>query len=165
VCAVAARAETEAVHLAPYSIPDQFDAVHTDDEVEGSVVIYFRTDRKSWKYNSEWIKALQPRLGELPGGGDVVFLYLANLKGVPGFLKKMIKKKFPQDPSTWMLLDWKGAFADSYGFTKGALNLLVFNSQGLLVYRAAVNSLDTTELEKLVAALTTALEDTSTRGD
>lgn len=160
VCTTPSRAQTEDIHLEPYSIPDQFDVAHTADEVRGSVVVFLRSDRKSFKHSPVWVQAINAELIEVPGAGDVIFVYLANMKGVPSFLRGMIKKKFPQDRSHWMLLDWKGVFETSYGFTKSALNVLIFDRDGVLIYRTAVTEIEPSKLREMVAAVTTALEET-----
>ena len=160
-CVMSSLVQAEDINLEPFSIPDQFDVIHTADEVRDSVVIFLRTDRKSFKYNPEWVEAINAELIEVPGVADVMFVYLAHMKGVPGFLRGMIKKKFPQDRSIWMLLDWKGDFEASYGFTKGAVNVLIFNRQGVLVYRDAVTEVEPSQLHQMVPAVRTALGEQS----
>ena len=157
-CAISPWVQAEEIFLEPYSIPDQFDDAHTADEVKDSVVVYLRSDRKSFKFSPEWTQAINAELVEVPGSADVTFVYLAHMKGVPSFLRSMIKKKFPQDRAHWMLLDWKGVFASSYGFTKGAVNLLIFDRKGVLEYQSAVTEVEQSKLREMVVVMRAALE-------
>ena len=164
-CAVTSRVQADDIFLDPYSIPDQFDDAHTADEVQDSVVVYLRSDRKSFKYSPEWTQAINAELVEVPGSADVTFVYLAHMKGVPSFLRSVIKKKFPQDRAHWMLLDWKGVFASSYGFTKGAVDVLIFDRKGLLVYQSAVTEVEQSKLSEMIVVMRAALEATAENVD
>jgi hypothetical protein len=164
VCAAFQTVSAEDIRLEPYAIPDQFDEIHTDAEIQGGVVVFFGSDRKSFSFSPEWTRALRARLVDLPGGDGVEILYFANLKGVPSFLRNMIKKKFPQDRSLWMLLDWKGFFSKTYGFTKGALNVLIVDHEGLVVYRGAVTEVENPQLDEMVTAVRAALPENPPTG-
>jgi len=157
VCFAFQTAEAQEPRLEPYAVPDQFDEIHTEAEVQGSVAVFMGSDRKSFSFSPEWTQALGARLVDEPGVDHVKIVYFANMKGVPSFLRNKIKKKFPQDRSAWMLLDWKGVFSKTYGFTKGALNVLIVDQKGVLVYRAAVRGVESAQLDEMVAAIRAAL--------
>jgi hypothetical protein len=68
--------------------------------------------------------------------GRLNLVGLSNLKGVPFFLKDYVRGKFSQNAGEWALMDWKGLFADSYGFIAGKANVVVFDKEGELVHQA-----------------------------
>jgi hypothetical protein len=68
--------------------------------------------------------------------GKMSLVALADLEGVPFFLKDYVRGKFSQNAGDWALMDWKGLFAESYGFIAGNANVLVFDKEGALLYQA-----------------------------
>ncbi|MFC1475449.1 hypothetical protein ACFLQW_00420 [Candidatus Zixiibacteriota bacterium] len=135
--------------LIDFKLKDQFDNEYRDDDWQGRIIVLFGYDRKGNEYQDQWLAALRD---SLPPSGDstaISFIRLANVRGVPFFLKGMLKGKFPQEPDQWVLLDWKGRFDKAYEFEDDACNILVFDRQGALVYRTPVTELNIGTLKQI----------------
>jgi len=67
---------------------------------------------------------------------------MANLGGVPGFMRGFVKGRFkgttPEGrPKSAVLLDWSGTVARLYGYRDDMTNVYVIDQQGVLRYKAA----------------------------
>lgn len=143
----------EELRLIDYEIQDQFGFVHRSADVAGTVVVLIGGDRGGSQFTGDWGKAIQEALGDHPRYGQITHLAHADLRGVPFFLKKMIREKFPQDPDRWVLMDWKGVIAKAYDFTAKSANVLVFAPDGTLAHHAAGEEPDDATLDEVITAL------------
>jgi hypothetical protein len=137
--------------LIDFEIKDQFDGIHRDDDFRGRVVVVFAYDRKGNDYQDRWFSAMRDSLAVTHDSSAVGFVRLANVRGVPFFLKSMIKGKFPREPEQWTLLDWKGRFDKAYGFAADMCTILVFNQRRTLVHSTTVTGLAAETLTGLLA--------------
>ena len=154
VLCVARTGFPQATQLQEFEIPDQFDVVHTDQEFEETVTVFLGADRKGTAYTQEWWEALGPAISDLTSEGRVQLVQFAHLRGVPFFVRGKVRNAFPtDDPSGWILLDWKGHFSKTYGFEEDSLNVLVFDDRGRLVLRRAVREIEEADLEDIVVTI------------
>jgi hypothetical protein len=136
---VSARGNEEAADspkLVEFEIPDQFEQIHRRSDYVDSYLVVIGSDRKGSQFNPKWGLAIEEALGERPDRVPVEVVYLADLDGVPGFLKGFIRSKFPEDPLLWILMDWEGVFSGAYGFERKNSNVLLFSPTGDLLMRA-----------------------------
>lgn len=131
------QAEAQDSVVLEYELEDQFRTVHTSSDVLGTVVLLIGSDKKGVKFNGLWGQAIHAELSEHPRYDRVTNLAYANLKGVPFFLKGMIRGKFPQDKEAWVLMDWKGKLFKAYEMSPKVANVLVFGPDGSLVHHAS----------------------------
>ncbi len=141
--------------LIQFRLKDQFDREYTDQDFWGRTVILVGSDREGSQFNEEWSKALYDSLVKYQYRDSVVFLPVANVQGVPFFLKGMVKGKFPRDKQRWILLDWQGIFAGAYQFVPGHSNIIVVGSRGNLIHQCAVRELDDEILNKCLERIFT----------
>jgi hypothetical protein len=139
--------------LLDFELEDQFRKTHRGSDFRGSIVLLIGSDKKGVQFNQAWGEAIQKRLGDHPRFQEISHLAHANLRGVPFFLKKMIRGKFPQNPEHWVLMDWKGTLAADYGFVPEESNVLVFAPEGVLVHHASGQEPDDKAIAEVVAAL------------
>ena len=88
-------------------------------------------------------------MDSLDGDTDIEqirFIGVADLRGVPNFLKGFAKGKFPRDEDKSVLMDWKGIFAEAYQFKPKMSNILVFDHSGDLVHKTSVQAVDQQKL-------------------
>ena len=149
--------DAQETRLVPFEMPDQFDNLHSEREFTGTVVVFLGSGRKGSKFNEPWGKVLAGELAGAVRDGDLQIVGFAHLRGVPSFLSGSVRKRFPQEPEEWALLDWKGFFARTYGRTKGAANLYAFDRSGRLIHRSGLREVDRKQLADVVAALRKAL--------
>jgi len=122
--------------LMSFEMEDQFRNSHSHADFLGRVLVVIGSDREGATAAENWGKALSQSLKPERDSGRLSLVGLSNLKGVPFFLKDYVRGKFSQNEGEWALMDWKGLFAESYGFIAGNANVLVFDKEGVLVHQA-----------------------------
>ena len=159
LCCVQPIASPAAVpgELIDFKVEDQFKKIHTRDEVRGKVFIIVGSDRGGSGFNGAWSNAIMSGIRRLGVQDQVVEVGLADLRGLPFFLKGMIRGKFAEKSGGWSIMDWKGVFPNAYGFENDRANILVFGPDGALLHRTSGQEADPAEirtiLEKIEAAL------------
>lgn len=144
--------------LISFKMKDQFDNVYTDEEFRDSIVIIIGCDKDGSKYNSIWSKAIYDSLKNEKEFNQIKFLGVADLRGVPFFLKDFAKGKFPKEKEKWVLLDWKGHFAKAYQFDSKMSNIAIFDRNGILVYKTSEQALDHQKLGVILEKLKTLMK-------
>ena len=147
---IAAETETS---LIQFEIKDQFDRIHTSAEYTGNIVMVIASDKDGSEFNRVWSPAINDSLQGEAAYGLMRTLPVAHLKGVPFFLKGMIKGKFPKDEKTWVLMDWKGQFNKAYEFEKKNCNILVFDGHGNLAHKTFGRELDEDKLAEVLSVV------------
>ncbi|MBN2366136.1 MAG: hypothetical protein EH225_09145 [Calditrichaeota bacterium] len=139
--------------LINFSLKDQFNNHYSNKNFEGNIVILVGSDHEGSEYNETWSLAIYDSLKEIGLEDSVKFLPVADLRGVPFFLKGFVRSKFPSDYSKWILMDWSGKFARSYDFSPDASNIILFDRKGNLIYHMTVTNLDRKRLKKFMGKL------------
>ena len=93
------------------------------------------------------MRALREALPTREGRTEI--LRVLDLRGVPFFMKAMIRKQLSQRPDEWCLLDWEGQIARSWPLERGVVNLLVFGEGGILVGRMETGAPEAESLASL----------------
>lgn len=136
--------------LIEFDLKDQFDREYSHESWQGKILIVIGSDREGSQYNERWGEAIHKALADSPGFSYVQFVGVADLRGVPFFLKSFVKGKFPENRSKWLLMDWKGAFAKSYQFKGDVSNILIFAPRGERLLQKTVTQLDPAALDEIV---------------
>lgn len=144
-----------------FELSDQFENVRRSSDVAGRIVVLIGADREGSQFTGAWNQVIFDSLGHHPGYAQIAHLAHANLRGVPFFLKGMIRSKFPQDPDSWVLMDWKGILPKTYGFVPKSANVLVFAPDGTLVHHASGREPDDETVRGLEGALRELLDEVS----
>jgi hypothetical protein len=143
----------QSLSLVPFEIKDQFDNVHRDTDYTGRILIVFGSDREGSAFHDDWESAVRDSVDVEWSSEIVTYLSVADLRGVPFFVKGSVKKKFSQNEDEWILLDWKGRFAKTYGFKKDATNIIVFASDGTLIGHSSGREVDPGTLSAVLATV------------
>jgi hypothetical protein len=159
-CVAAQAAEPT---LIEFELQDQFENIYRDDDWRGDVVLLIGSDQEGSVFDAVWEKGIRDSIEGLVDIERLRIVHLADVRGVPFFLKGSVRRKFPQGNASPILLDWKGKFAVAYRFAKDKANLLVFDQQGGLVFQAAVEEIDSQRLGETVAVLVKMLGKTAKR--
>jgi predicted transcriptional regulator len=125
----------EAQDLVTFKLEDQFGVKTTEKDVVGRIVILIGSGKEGSQYNAVWGKTIHDSLNADDGYEDIVFLPLADLRGVPFFMKSFVKSRFPKEAGKRVLLDWKGHIPKAYDFAPDSSNVIVFDRAGKLIYR------------------------------
>lgn len=104
-------------------------------------------DQKGAEQMEAWIKPLYARYTEQVGIHGI-----AELGGVPGFARGMVRGIIASLVDQPVMLDWNGTVSKQFGVQKGVTNLFVINSKGqiLLVQRGQA---DLDKLKAIVAVI------------
>jgi hypothetical protein len=144
--------------LVSFEMEDQFRNPHSYADFRDRVLIVIGSDRGGASAAEKWGKALSHSLKPEMDSGKMSLVALADLEGVPFFLKDYVRGKFSQNAGEWALLDWKGLFADSYGFMAGNANVLVFDKEGVLLYQAHFSECRSDQVLSLTAIIRSKLD-------
>ena len=136
--------------LIRFELKDQFNHVRTEKELQNKLVILVGSDHEGSKYNDAWGKAIHDSLAGKGAQNQVEFLPVADLRGVPFFMKGFVKGKFPKEPARWILMDWKGQFVQAYNFVPAECNIIVFDGNGQIVHQTSVRELNLPQLRKIL---------------
>lgn len=148
--------------LIAFDMQDQFKQKHSDDAFRGHVVILIGSDRGGSDFNPRWGKAIADSLKGHPRYDDVRFLSVADVRGVPFFMKGFVRGKMPKQKDRWVLTDWDGEFAKAYNWQSDHSNIIIFDRQGKLRYQTAVRELDSEQLGEIVRQVQRVLEEAGT---
>ncbi len=144
--------------LIPFEIEDQHRRLHRQADYLDRVVLVLGSDRGGSRFSAGWRRAITQAVGGEPRFDKLSVLSLADLRGVPFFVRGSVRKRFPRAPDNRVLLDWKGLFPVTYAFEPDACNLLVFAADGALVIQAHGREVDPETLAAVVAAIREQLE-------
>lgn len=139
--------------LIDFEMTDQFDRPYRDSDYRGRILYVIGSDKGGSRFNGAWARAIFEALEQEHAAGDVASFGLADLRGVPFFIKGLVKGKFPQEEEKWVVMDWKGRFSKAYGFEPGSSNILVFAPDGRLVHQAHGREVERQILEGIVGEL------------
>lgn len=144
--------------LIDFEIKDQFGRVHSHQDYINRVVVVIGSDKDGSQFNGIWDEAIHDSLENHPEYGRIAFLALADVRGVPFFIKGIVKGKFPKERDKWVLLDWKGRFTKAYRFDPGSTNILVFAPGGRLMHRVHGRGLEVDVLRGIVTTVRDVLD-------
>ncbi len=143
-------AEKGKTGLPTFDLADQFGMRYTETAWAGEAVILVGGDRAGRQESREWAIALRDWLADRPTMSvPVSVVRLADLRGVPGFLKGRVTKEIRKTIGSPLLLDWQGTLADHFGLQAGVANVLVLDTTGSLVWRLESSAASAEELSAL----------------
>ena len=144
--------------LIDFSIEDQLGATHSHRDYQGQVLVVLGSDQEGSQFNPLWVMAINDSLGSHPGFGEISFMGVADVSGVPFFIKPVVKRMFPSEEEKWVLLDWDGLFTGAYEFKPDSSNILVFDRRGRLVLREQGREVHVNTLRSILTVLTGLLD-------
>jgi len=162
VAAVRAARLVAADSLLEFRLHDQFGQLHDAAAYRGRTLILVGAGRGGRDAGTAWVEHLRA-VQDSGGGADtlqaVPVVAVADLRGVPRLLRRLVRGRFPDDRRRAVLLDWDGALARRFGFDTERCTLLVVGPSGRAHARTTTMAVDTTLARTLLreaAQLTTA---------
>jgi predicted transcriptional regulator len=110
-----------------FTLEDQYDRSFAIRQFAGRVVVLIASDRNGKVQNPPWTKALRERYGD-----GIALQGVADLRGVPFFLKGTIRKDLRKEYADSVLLDWKGDLFTACGLMKEVSNVIVIDRSGVI---------------------------------
>lgn len=122
----------------PFSLKDQYNNEISFQFPREKVTILAIGDKDGAKQLEEWLRPLAEKYAD-----KVDFQGIAELSGVPGIAKGIVRNIIKKKTTHPIMLDWKGDVSRSYGFQKDNANLFLIDKQGNIVARrvGAINNL------------------------
>ncbi len=145
-----------------FRLHDQFGRVHEAATYRGQPLIVVGAGRGGRDAGTAWVEQLRAMqggpdaAGALPAGALPV-VAVADLRGVPRLLRRLVRGRFPEDRARAVLLDWEGSLARRFGFDSERCTLLVVGPGGRAHLRTTSAAVDTALARTLLreaAALT-----------
>ena len=143
-------AQSKDSRLIEFELKDQFDREYSHLSWAGEILVVIGSDRGGSKFNENWGRSIYLELAKSSTMEQIAFAGVADLRGVPFFLKGFVKGKFPKAEERWVLMDWDGEFAKAYQFEKDHSNILIFNQDKKLVYQTAAREVSEEKLQEIV---------------
>lgn len=140
----------DAVQLVPFALEDQFGQQWSEADFAGRVAVVMVADREGSEFSDAWAEALSEVFEGEIALQQVVLAGVAHLRGVPFFIKGMVRGSFSKSPEEWVLLDWGGHWAEHYPFATEHMNLMVFAPDGRQVFDATSRDVDQVLLDRMV---------------
>ena len=139
--------------LIEFKIKDQFKKEYTDAQFRGVPLCVLIANKGGSAFSRVWSPAIRDSLDVMGLGGAVNVLGVADMRGVPFFLKGLVRGKLPKEPDKWMLVDWKGKFAKAYHCVKDSCNILLFDDDASLAREFVVAELNEAAMSPVLAGL------------
>ena len=152
-CQIVGGEATKAPAHAPATLElrDQYDAPQRLAFPATNVVVLTIADKKGSEQIDGWVAALKAHYS-----GRIELRGLADVGGVPGFLRGRVRKKFQETRTYPVMMDWSGKVCAKFGFEPGLANVLVIARDGNIHARAAGPAREPA-LKELSAAIDAAL--------
>lgn len=122
----------------PFLLKDQYNNEISFELPRQKVTILAIADKDGAEQLEEWLRPLVEKYGD-----KVDFQGIAELSGVPGIAKGIVRNVIKKKTAHPIMLDWKGDVSRRYGFQKDTANLFLIDKEGNIVARrfGTVNSI------------------------
>ncbi len=127
-------------------LSDQYDTKHVVSFPTTNVIFLTIADRKGSEQIAGWITALKAR-PEMP----VDIRGLADVGGVPGFLRGRIRKRFQETILYPVMMDWSGKICAQFKCVPDLANVYIIDRNGSLVGHFSGRTNDASLKEAFVA--------------
>lgn len=144
----------DSASMPAFELQDQFGRLHLSTDWAGVPVVLIGSDRAGRYQSQEWAVAVTELVAkERDFSLQVKVLRVADLRGVPGFLKGKVTKQIRRTLETSLLLDWEGQVVSHYGFQSALANVVLMNRNGSVVTVIRSTQLHPDEMNELKNAL------------
>ncbi len=114
-----------------FELSDQFGTNHSFRFPRDKITVVTVCGRKGSDEVAPWTTALGQRFGE------TIFLQgVADVGGVPGFMRGVVRAMFRKQIKYPVLLDWSGAQAAEFQYDRQSVTVYVVDREGVIVHRA-----------------------------
>ncbi|MGZ8413901.1 MAG: hypothetical protein ACXW05_14320 [Gemmatirosa sp.] len=129
--------------IVAFRLSDQFGRVHDAAEYRGRTLLLVGAGRGGRETGTAWVEHLRA-LQDTVGGAPVLpVVAVADLRGVPRLLRRLVRSRFPDDPGRAVLLDWDGALARRFDFDTERCTILLVGPTGRAHARRTLAAVDT----------------------
>jgi hypothetical protein len=129
--------------IVAFRLSDQFGRVHDAAEYRGRTLLLVGAGRGGREAGTAWVEHLRAVQDGVDGAPVLPVVAVADLRGVPRLLRRLVRSRFPSDPQRAVLLDWDGALARRLGFDPERCTLLVIGPTGRAHTQRTTAAVDT----------------------
>ena len=138
--------------LVAFQLEDASGATRSATDFAGRPLLVVTADGNTSHLTGDWTAGLMQAFGEAGVADAVTVVGLADLRTVPSFMRKRVRRSLATEAGG-PLLDWKGVFAKAYDLERRHCNLLLFSADGRLLEQAAGLEVDAAVTARFARAL------------
>jgi len=151
------RAQPQQSRLIPFKLKDQFDREFEERDFHHWLLVVTGFDKNGSKYAEPWMQAIHDALKDNKEFYKVLLVAVADLRGIPFFLKGFVRGKFPEKRSRWVLMDWDGIFSKAYRLSPNVTNIMVFDCSSNLIHQVSEREVNQIKLDGIVSKILSAM--------
>lgn len=134
-----------------FRLTDQFGTVHQAATYRGRPLLLVGAGRPGRAAGTAWVGALRGLQGDsADASAGIPVVAVADLRGVPRLLRRMVRGRFPDDRRQSVLLDWDGALARGLAFDPERCTILLVGPLGDVQARTTVLAVDSAAARTLL---------------
>lgn len=141
-----ARAAVDAARgdsVVEFRLSDQFGRVHDASTYRGRALVVVGAGRAGRADGTAWVESLRALQADTAEAGAHPVVAVADLRGVPRLLRRVVRGRFPDERSRAVLLDWDGSVARRHGFDSERCTILVVGPTGRVHVQTTTAAVDT----------------------
>ncbi len=128
--------------LVAFRLSDQFGRVQDAGDLRGRAYLLVGAGRGGRTAGTAWVESLRALQGDSAGSAALPVVAVADLRGVPRLLRRVVRGRFPDDRSRGVLLDWEGTLARQLGFDVQQCTIVVVGPSGRVHARTTTAAVD-----------------------
>ena len=128
--------------LVAFRLSDQFGRVQDAADLRGRAYLLVGAGRGGRTAGTAWVESLRMLQGDSVGPAALPVVAVADLRGVPRLLRRVVRGRFPDDRSRGVLLDWEGTLARQLGFDVQQCTIVVVGPTGRVHARTTTAAVD-----------------------
>jgi hypothetical protein len=133
-----------------FRLGDQFGRVHDAAEYRGRPMILVGAARGGRAAGTAWVEVLRGLQVDSGAAAAVPVVAVADLRGVPRLLRRIVRGRFPDDRHRVVLLDWDGALARRLRFEADRCTIVLVGPDGHPGARTSPTAVDTAAARELL---------------
>ena len=128
--------------LVAFRLSDQFGRVQDAAALRGRAYLLVGAGRGGRTAGTAWVESLRALQGDSAGPATLPVVAVADLRGVPRLLRRVVRGRFPDDRGRGVLLDWEGTLARQLGFDVQQCTIVLVGPTGRVHARTTTAAVD-----------------------
>jgi len=138
--------------LVPFVLEDQFEQEYTQNDFLGKTFILIGASADVVELHKQYKIELAKKIYQT-FSNEIKIISVFNMEQVPSLFRYFAMSKFPDEKKKKILIDWTGKLSKDYSFDNNALDILVFNKSGNIIYRSLEKEFDKNNINKVILFL------------
>ena len=113
-----------------FRLSDQFGRVQDAADLRGRAYLMVGAGRGGRTAGTAWVESLRALQSDSAGPAVLPVVAVADLRGVPRLLRRVVRARFPDDRRQGVLLDWEGTLARQLGFDVQQCTIVLVGPSG-----------------------------------